>query len=561
MSRGTMYGIIGLAVIAALLVFSCGGPKDPVVAKVGDHGITLGDFNIAYKAITIFNRPPLVTYEDAEAFLQTLINKEILVTEAKSRGLDRDPLLQKARENWLMEQCIRTLFKEVAEADMQITLAEVEDYYRRARSQVRARQILVGTLPAAEEIRRKLEKGEDFAVLARANSIDEASRALGGELGVVDHGQLDPPLERAVFSLNPGEISEPVRTALGFHILQVQEKIEPSMDDFEEQRHACAAELRSRRRNENWSTYLAEVESRLDIRFNDENVHAFNDALPPRENAQSSDWYQKMDDAFRARVLAEYAGGTWTVGEFLGQYGPDVGGLPFRSEDADMIYRVSEAAIVNKWNYDEAKRRGLDRLDETIRAVDRKEQERLLELLHDDLVKDAVVPDEKVRELYEEQKAALIMPDRAHLMIINTPDVEMAKEARDKLRRGVPFEEVSKEYNEGALRELGGDMGMRLRSNIAPELIPYAFGRLRPGQVSDVVPHRQGYFVAKLVALEREHPMTYEESEPELRGMLLAATQDSVFAEWILAKREEVGVEIFPESLNLIVEEAETEEP
>ena len=236
MFRKSAYGIAGLVVSAVLILVSCGGPKDPVVAKVGDREITLGDFNIAYNSITVFNRPPLVTYEDAEGFLQTLINKEILVEEATARGLNNDPMLERARNNWMMEQSIRALYKEVAEADIEITLAEVEDYYRRSRVQVRANQIVVKTLAAAEEIRGRLEAGEDFAALARANSIDEETRALGGDMGTIAHGQLNlPALDRALFNLETGEISEPIRTSEGFHIVQVREKIEPSMDDFEDQ--------------------------------------------------------------------------------------------------------------------------------------------------------------------------------------------------------------------------------------------------------------------------------------------------------------------------------------
>ena len=107
--------------------------------------------------------------------------------------------------------------------------------------QVRARHILVlapaGAAPGSEaekqnqaaeqkikELHKRLLAGEDFAELAKANSEDTASAQNGGELGWFGHGQMVPEFDAAAFALKPGEISEPIKTGYGYHIIQLEER-------------------------------------------------------------------------------------------------------------------------------------------------------------------------------------------------------------------------------------------------------------------------------------------------------------------------------------------------
>ena len=79
-------------------------------------------------------------------------------------------------------------------------------------------------LKKAKKIRKKLARGADFALLARKYSADPGSAMQGGALGFVDQGQFVPEFERAVAELAPGEISTPVRTTFGYHIIELIER-------------------------------------------------------------------------------------------------------------------------------------------------------------------------------------------------------------------------------------------------------------------------------------------------------------------------------------------------
>ncbi len=92
--------------------------------------------------------------------------------------------------------------------------------------QVKARHILVSTEDLARELHDRATGGADFAQLARTNSIDQATAPTGGELGWFTRDQMVPPFADAAFSLQPGEVSEPVQTQFGWHVIQVEEVAE-----------------------------------------------------------------------------------------------------------------------------------------------------------------------------------------------------------------------------------------------------------------------------------------------------------------------------------------------
>lgn len=85
--------------------------------------------------------------------------------------------------------------------------------------------------------------GGDFAALARTNSDDPGSRATGGDLGWVSRGTMPAPFETALFAMQAGQVSEPVRTEFGFHVIQVREAQSGQRQTFEQAREALAAEV------------------------------------------------------------------------------------------------------------------------------------------------------------------------------------------------------------------------------------------------------------------------------------------------------------------------------
>ena len=160
-----------------------------------------------------------------------------------------------------------------------VKLADVRSSEKHIIIQTSARHILIKvdelTTPddawvKLEQLRIRIEGGDDFAKLAKANSDDKLSAAQGGDRGWSSPGRLVPQFEEVMDSLEIGEISQPFETQFGWHILQVLERRE--FDDTENARREKASETIRRRKSEeahqNWLRHLRD-EAYVEYRLNE----------------------------------------------------------------------------------------------------------------------------------------------------------------------------------------------------------------------------------------------------------------------------------------------------
>ncbi|MGO1060598.1 peptidylprolyl isomerase [Planococcus sp. FY231025] len=132
------------------------------------------------------------------------------------------------------------LLQEKALTDgVEVTDEEIQQQYERQGTELNARHILVADQETADKVKKELDEGGDFAKLAEEYSTDPGSAANGGGLDWFGAGAMVPEFEEAAFALEVDEISEPVQSQHGFHIIQVTEKRQvedqPALEDQKEQ--------------------------------------------------------------------------------------------------------------------------------------------------------------------------------------------------------------------------------------------------------------------------------------------------------------------------------------
>ena len=148
-------------------------------------------------------------------------------------------------------------------------------------AQTHARHILIkpSEILSAEDVRLRLLQlrerilnGEDFAALARANSEDPVSAANGGDLGWANPGMFVPEFEKAMNALKPGEISQPVRTPYGYHLIQVIGRRERDVSD-ERRRAAARAQIQARKVDERFEQWLRELRDQAYVEYRLDNTN------------------------------------------------------------------------------------------------------------------------------------------------------------------------------------------------------------------------------------------------------------------------------------------------
>lgn len=160
-----------------------------------------------------------------------IIATDILAKEAKSRQLHMTPAYQaqlKEVELQLLQQALieQVVSKEITEAKLKAKYSDfVQEFKKQDKEEVHASHILVATEGEALTIIQQIKEGKAFADLAKERSKDQTNSAKGGDLGYFTRGQMVKPFEDAAFSLTKkGEISQPVKTDFGWHVIELHEK-------------------------------------------------------------------------------------------------------------------------------------------------------------------------------------------------------------------------------------------------------------------------------------------------------------------------------------------------
>ncbi len=548
--------------IASLLFVSCSATDSDILATIGDDEISIADFLLAHTSITVFNRPPLLTQEDRERFLNTLINKEILLAEAGEMGLYEDPEVVQTGERWEKEYCARALYKDVSEKNLEISADEVKEHWITSRARIRARHIMVATAEAAQDIRAQLESGEDFARLAREQSIDEATSRLGGDLGFMDEKTGNPVLRQMARDLDVGEISKVLRSQSGFHVMEVISIQDPDMELFENERYLAGSELRANLKKIRWDAFLQEQLNTHQVSTDQDVVIWLNSQLPQQGIIDFS-WHEGVSDERKAQVLVKWSAGSWTVSDFMGFFSPGGSrGTLWKSPSGGLIKRTMEGDVLNSINFAEAKSRALHEQEEVTRQVGNKIQSKVLDILHEKLITEVDIEEDQIRERYEEVKADLITPESVNFRVISLMNKDLANEVSKRLQGGEDFEAVAREINQGELKESGGLFGPIVRESISiPALQNFLFDLAADGMISDILdPPGPGLIIVKLITKVAEHATTYEEAFVSIEQQLLSDLEDQHLNDWLDQKRDELGVKVYTNVLSKM-NEGQEEDP
>jgi peptidyl-prolyl cis-trans isomerase C len=255
---------------------------DQVLASVGPRKLTVASFNEQVKYM-----PPQLQMMMAqnpqmkEQFLDRWVQVTLLAQEASELKLDEDPEVQARVEDVKNSILAQELLKREVEGKVTVSDADVKKYYEDHKAEftqpemVKARHILIKTPQNADEkvlseaeakaneIKEELDKGVDFAELAKQYSDDPGTKEKGGELGLFPKGRMVPEFEAAAFSLKPGEISKPVKSPFGYHIIQVQEKKDASVKGFAEVEPQIKQKLQVERQQQ----LLAEITEKLKAKY------------------------------------------------------------------------------------------------------------------------------------------------------------------------------------------------------------------------------------------------------------------------------------------------------
>ncbi len=276
---------IGIGIIAATAIFM-------LVAFSGDETVaSVGDAEISKDALY-----EKMVASSGAATLDAMISNEVVKQEADKADVkitkeeleaEMDVYEESYGGTEALEQALAASGMSIADLkeetetylkvekiigpDIEITDEQINAYFEENKeafeqpSQVEASHILVATQEEADEVKAKLDDGGDFAELAAEYSTDPANAESGGALGAFGAGEMAPEFEEAAFSLAVDEISEPVETDYGFHIIQLTGKTDAAEANLEDSKEQIKETLFDEALNTKYAEWLAEKTKSYEI--------------------------------------------------------------------------------------------------------------------------------------------------------------------------------------------------------------------------------------------------------------------------------------------------------
>ncbi|MEH7502118.1 peptidylprolyl isomerase [Neobacillus drentensis] len=276
--------ILSVLIVMTVILLSFALKKDETVAKfngeaiskdelysemVKQYGAATVDKIIGDKIVAAEAKKQKVNVKDTE------LNKEVDKLKASYGGEEAFNQALKSNNTSLalLKQDLKNYLtiKQLLEPEIKISDEELKTYFDANKDsfaqaeQIKASHILVADEKTANEVKQKLNDGGDFAKLAKEYSTDDSSKDLGGELGYFSKGTMVSEFEDVAFGLAVDQVSKPVKTEYGYHIIKVEAKKKAKEANYNESKAEIKATLFNQKIGSEYTTWLENKKKSYDI--------------------------------------------------------------------------------------------------------------------------------------------------------------------------------------------------------------------------------------------------------------------------------------------------------
>ncbi len=248
--------------------------EDKIVAKIDGKPVYESEIREKiqnYIELNALGNEEMMSYdkldqEVKEEIIRSIVVGDLILQEAKQAKINEELEYKKGlqlAENQIMQRVFiekivkKNLTEEKLQAKYKEMVAEQADKY-----EYKVSHILVKTEDEAKQIEKKLSKGEAFAALAKEYSLDN-NKEDGGSLAYFSTGQMVPSFEQAVEKLKVGEISGPIKTDFGYHIIKLEDKRKAVVQSFEELRTKISEDISAQFIQE----YIEQLKAKSKVEF------------------------------------------------------------------------------------------------------------------------------------------------------------------------------------------------------------------------------------------------------------------------------------------------------
>ena len=471
--------------------------------------------------------------------LDKVIDKQLLLQEARRIGLDHEPEIETALERQRAALASQKFFQDKIATQLVITEEAHLEAHRRMGLRFQARHILVDSNEAAQKAYDRVQAGEDFGKVAiEVSQADTAGK--GGYMGIVSWGRLDPDLEDKLWSLNLGEVSEPFKTREGWNLLYVTDKRPAPTPPLEKATPQIRSVLNKRETTRRSELLLRDLEQRWKPQVNEAALRAIVEARNKEELSADT-------------VLLDFGGEKILMSQLLPR-------IDFQKVQklADPIalralHTLLEGNIFDILVKKEALAQGYGKRAEIEKEVESLRNRLAVEYLLSRVVFATLdASDEEARTYWESHKDKFTEPAAVKYSMIVTNSASNAQQILADLKTGVDFAVAARKVSTHApTANLGGEMGWVTKGQLEPALESLVFslktGELGSTQVKD------SHLVIRIDEVKRERLKPVREVGEQVRQLVLQEKSRATLKNWLTKLREAAVIEIDNEAVSQAV--------
>jgi len=458
---------IKLWLLLVVLLLGCASKEDvadKVVLKAGSLTFTMHDLDIHLSRFNYKN--PDDEFFKKKDFLEQHLNKLLIAEAGLEIGLGDSVEVDSA-------QVARILFEIVYKREvtdrLEITDRDVRKYWEKYGGEIHAFQILVNTEELADSLYDILhDNAELFSDLAAEFSVDSLTNFKGGDIGYVQVGQMLDEFQEAAFQLKQNEVSKPVHTAYGWHIIKVTDRRNHTEEDFEKEKGRYRGMYSYSQREKIQKELSKKLKDMLNYKYYDETLQMLIDKAKIYKNASADksrdlNHYislSKLTDEEAAQPLVTIDSLTYSAGKFI--------------QDLDKYFRTSgldfsnsglaEEAIENfmaiRLMYAYALSKGLKNDPEFKRQYEDTRLGFVYRKMESEYIHASIdVTDEEIEKYYEKRKDMFTEPMQIRASEILLRTEEEAEQILSQLRKGESFSKLVKKTIRPGFAETEGNLG------------------------------------------------------------------------------------------------------
>ncbi|UCB51913.1 MAG: peptidylprolyl isomerase [Candidatus Zixiibacteriota bacterium] len=568
MKKTSLLVLTGILVCA--LLSGCATKEEgQIVAKVGDRTITVDEMEAEWQKASRLRIKGVPDLQRKKEVVEKMIGEQVVILEAYKEGLDNavegDTNFAQQKERILLNLLYQ---KEVVDKS-QPTESEIKKEYQMMQNEVHAWHILVENKEQADEVYQMLKDGADFAELAKERSIDPTAKDNAGDLGFFRWGKMVPEFQEVAFKMKEGELSRPVKTTYGYHVIKFIERREVEQQSYEETKKLIMPKLNQAKRESRVKEYFAQLRKRVGFKINQdalELVMSKKQEVPPdslslRRPADVLD-LETFTPQENAMTLFSYDKGEVTVEKFAQDFNQIP--QPYRPKlsDRDKITEIAFQSLVRDLLMDVAQKENLEESDDF--KKDWKgimEKEMAARMKNEVILKGVGISDDELKSYYDRHKDRFTVQAKVKIREILLKTEEEARDVLRQVRRGTDFAKLAQEKTiRTSAKDSGGDLGEFTRPRY-PELFDAAV-KLSQGKVDGPIKIQdrqfgESYAVVKLISKTEETLQSLEEVKDRLTRMARQEKDNNIYNNWIENNKTRYKVEVFDQVIESTIQEEE----